>query len=61
MNNLIAVKVLDTEKKTSDEKFCLVFWESSFDNNVVPKVASIEVIHYQVEILFILEGVAHVD
>lgn len=61
MDDPVAMQVLQSDYQIGDEELGLWFSEASPPADVVTKVSAIDVVHGQVEVFPILEGVADVD
>lgn len=61
MNDIIQVKVLQTNKDAGNEKFGLHLLESTSTAHMVTKVSTDKQIHDQIEVLSVLECVGHVN
>jgi hypothetical protein len=57
---VFGVQVLEGEEHAADEEFCLGLGEAAAFADVVAQVAAVEVVHYEVQVLAVLEGVGHV-
>lgn len=61
MDDAVAMEVVQPNDEVRNEKFGLQFSESASPANVVSQVSAVDVVHDEVEILSVLEGVVHVD
>ena len=61
MNNFVFVHVLQSNNNIADKKFGLSLVENPLISKMVPQISSIEVIHDEVKMLSILEGVLDID
>ena len=61
MNNFVFVHVLQSNNNIADKKFGLSLVENPLISKMVPQISSIEVIHNEVKMLSILEGVLDID
>ena len=67
MDYFLAVDVFQSQDYARDDKFyilmkgtCFNFGKALFVADMVPKVGSPQIIHHQVKILFVLEGLVNV-
>ena len=61
MNNFVFVHVLQSDDDIADKKFGLSLVENPLISKMVPQISSIKVIHDEVKMLSILEGVLDID
>ena len=61
VKDTVSMQEFETEDHTGDEKFSLLFTESSVLANMVPQITTLHEIDHQVEIVTVLEGVVHVN
>ena len=61
MDDVFFMEILETRYEACDKESGGILGESALAANVVAQVATGEVVHDEVEILSILEGVVHVD
>ena len=61
MNNFVFVHILQSNNNIADKKFGLSLVENPLISKMVPQISSIEVIHDEVKMLSILEGVLDID
>ena len=61
MNDSFFMQILQAHNDVRDEEFGLSLRKSSFAPNVIPQISSIQIIHYEIEILSVLEGGFHID
>jgi hypothetical protein len=61
VDNFILMEKLEPDKYISKKELGLFLIEESAIAEVVAQVSSIEVVHDEVEVLSILEGVGHID
>jgi hypothetical protein len=61
MDNFTSVHILETEHDAGEEKAGFLLLELAFIAEVVAQIASVAVVHDQVEVLAVLEGADHVD
>lgn len=60
MDDLLAVKVFETDDNAGQKEPGFFFFELSAISKVIPQITSITVIHDQIEVFPVLEGAGHV-
>ena len=61
VDNLVLVHVLQADNYVSDEELGFLLVEVPLIAEVVAEISAVEVIHHEIEVLLILEGVGDVD
>ena len=61
MDDVVAVEVLEGEYDAADEELRDVFWEAVAASDLEPQIAAGHVVHDEIEVEPVLEGVDHVD
>ena len=61
MNNFVFVHVLQSNNNIADKKFGLSLVENPLISKMVPQISSVKIIHNEVKMLSILEGVLDID
>ena len=61
MDDAVAMEVIQPNYEVGNEEFGLQFCESASPADVVSQVSAVDVVHDEVEVLSVLEGVVHVD
>lgn len=61
MDNFIFMQKLQSDKDIGNKEFGLFFSKRPFVAKVIAQVTAIKVVHYEIEMLSVLEGVGHID
>lgn len=61
VNHIFGMYVFQALNQTGYKELCLLLIEPASAADVVPQVAASEVVHHQVQVVFVLKGVVHVD
>lgn len=61
VDDAVLVQVFEPQEETRREELGLFLREASHLANVVPQVSSWQVVHHQVQVEFVLEGITHID
>jgi hypothetical protein len=61
MNDVILAEILQANYKIGNKKFGLKFSKSSSTANMISQVSTIHIIHDQVQMLSVLEGIVHIN
>lgn len=60
VDNFIGVQIVQSQYDAGDEELSFVLVEPPTDSDVVPKVAPVQEVHDQVEVLFVLKRIRHI-
>jgi len=61
MNNLVLVNVLDSRDEASNKELCGALIKGSMCTDMKSQITAREVVHYEVEVIPILECIVHID
>ena len=60
MNNIFAVQIVQPQGKTADYELGFVLRKTMFFRHVSPQVPAWQIVHCQVQVLSVLEGLDHI-
>ena len=61
MNYLVSMEVFEGYDEIGEEEFCLDLCESTSASNMITEVATVDIVHDEIDVLSVLECVGHID